>query len=148
LNNHFLGVSMKKYLTAYIGTAIGFCVLDFFWLTLVAPSFYQAQIGPLLLAEPDLAVALAFYGLFVAALVTFCVLPALSCASWLRAALLGAFFGLVAYATYDLTNLATLKGWTAALALVDMAWGSALSATASVCGYFFCHFFFRTSRSA
>jgi uncharacterized membrane protein len=134
---------MKKYLIAYAGTAFGFCLLDFFWLTLVAPSFYQGQIGPLLLAEPDLAVALAFYVLFVAALVTFCVLPAVAGASWVRAMLLGGFFGLVAYATYDLTNLATLKGWTVQVALADMAWGSALSAFSSVCGYFCSVFFFR-----
>jgi uncharacterized membrane protein len=139
---------MKKYLIAYAGTALGFCMLDFFWLTLVAPAFYQGQIGPLLLAEPDLAVALAFYVLFVAALVTFCVLPAVASASWIRAVLLGGFFGLVAYATYDLTNLSTLKGWTVRLALTDMAWGSALSAVSSACGYFFSAFFARKSGRA
>jgi uncharacterized membrane protein len=139
---------MKKYLIAYAGTALGFCMLDFFWLTRIAPSFYQSQIGPLLLVEPDLAVALAFYALFVAALVTFCVLPAVAGASWVRAMLLGGFFGLVAYATYDLTNLATLKGWTIRLALTDIAWGSALSAVSSVCGYFCSDFFLRKSGRA
>jgi uncharacterized membrane protein len=139
---------MKKYLIAYVGTVLGFCTLDFFWLTRVAPAFYQGQIGPLLLAEPDLAVALAFYLLFVAALVTFCVLPAIARASWTRAVLLGGFFGLVAYGTYDLTNLSTLKGWTVRLALTDMAWGSALSAVSSACGYFFSGFFARKSGRA
>lgn len=127
---------MLKYLLAYGATALAFCVLDFTWLTIVAPKFYQAQIGSLLLDKPNLLPALAFYILYIAGLVTFCVAPALDASSWTRALVLGGVFGLVAYATYDLSNLATLKGWTTTLSLVDIGWGALASAGASACGYF------------
>ena len=126
---------MSRYLHAYIATAVGFCALDFIWLTLAAPTFYQAQIGQLLVAKPNLVPALAFYVVYVAGLVLFCVLPAVDAGSWSKAAMLGAALGVVAYATYDLSNLATLKGWTVALTLADMAWGGVASALASTFGY-------------
>lgn len=127
---------MSRYLVAYLATAIAFCALDFAWLGLVAPGFYKAQIGPLLLARPHLVPALIFYVLYVAGLVIFCVLPGVDAGSWIKAAVLGALFGLVAYATYDLSNLATLKDWTTQLSIVDMVWGTIASATASTFGYF------------
>ncbi|MBC7575493.1 MAG: DUF2177 family protein [Herminiimonas sp.] len=127
---------MNRYLVAYFATAVAFCALDFAWLTVVAPKFYQAQVGPLLLARPNLMPALAFYVIYVVGLVVFCVMPGVSAASWMRAAMLGGLLGLIAYCTYDLSNLATLKGWTTALTVVDMAWGSVASAGASTCGYF------------
>lgn len=127
---------MLKYGLAYLATAIAFCALDFAWLTVVAPKFYQAQIGSLLLEKPSLLPALAFYLLYVAGLLVFCISPGVAAGEWTRSLLLGALFGLVAYATYDLSNLATLKGWTTSLSLVDMAWGAFASALASTCGYF------------
>lgn len=127
---------MLKYVLAYGATAIAFCALDFAWLTMVAPKFYQAQIGSLLLEKPNLLPALAFYILYVGGLVIFCVNPGLSTGQWVRSLVLGGLLGLVAYATYDLSNLATLKGWTTSLSLMDMAWGTAVSAIASTCGYF------------
>ena len=130
---------------ASIGVALTTSVLDFVWLGLVSPAFYQSQLGPMLLPQPNLIPALAFYVLYVAGLMVFCVTPALALASWRKAALLGAMFGLVAYGMYDLSNLATLKGWTVNVAIVDMLWGSALSASASCCGYF-CGGWFKRSR--
>ncbi len=127
---------MLKYVLAYGATALAFCALDFAWLTVVAPKFYQAQIGALLLERPNLLPALAFYVLYVAGLVIFCVAPALESGAWTRAMVLGALLGLVAYTTYDLSNLATLKGWSTSLSLVDMCWGAVASAGASTCGYF------------
>ena len=127
---------MLKYVLAYGATAIAFCALDFAWLTVVAPKFYQAQVGALLLEKPNLLPALAFYVLYVAGLLVFCVGPALETAAWTRALVMGALFGLVAYATYDLSNLATLKGWTTSLSMVDMCWGAVASALACTCGYF------------
>ncbi|MBC7513183.1 MAG: DUF2177 family protein [Herminiimonas sp.] len=126
---------MSRYLYAYLATAVAFCALDFAWLGLVAPSFYKAQIGPLLLDKPNLVPALVFYVLYVAGLVIFCVMPGVEAASWTKAAILGGLFGLFAYATYDLSNLATLKDWTVQISIVDMVWGSAASAIASTCGY-------------
>ena len=127
---------MLKYVLAYGATALAFCALDFAWLTVVAPKFYQAQIGALLMERPNLLPALAFYVLYVAGLVIFCVAPALESGAWTRAMVLGALLGLVAYTTYDLSNLATLKGWSTSLSLVDMCWGAVASAGASTCGYF------------
>lgn len=128
---------LKPALIAYAGTALAFCALDFCWLAVMTPRFYQLQIGPLLLDSPQWQPGLAFYLLYVLGLIIFCVLPVLRmpASTWLRAASLGALFGLVAYATYDLSNLATLRGWTFPLTLVDMAWGATASAIASTCGY-------------
>lgn len=132
---------MNKVALAYIVTAVAFCALDFVWLGLVAPKFYQAQIGPLLLQTPKLIPAIVFYALYVAGLVYFCVLPGLDVDSLSQAMLRGALFGLVAYATYDLSNLATLKNWTLQITLVDMGWGCIASAVASAGGYMLTRFF-------
>jgi uncharacterized membrane protein len=127
---------MLKYFLAYVATGIAFCALDFAWLTLVAPKFYQAQIGQLLLDKPNFLPALVFYVLYTGGLVVFCVSPAINADEWTHALVMGALFGLVAYATYDLSNLATLKGWSTSLTLVDIAWGASASSAASIFGYF------------
>ena len=135
---------MSRYLYAYLATAVAFCALDFAWLGLVAPSFYKTQIGPLLLEKPNLAPALLFYVVYVVGLVVFGVMPAVTAGSWIKAATLGALLGFVAYATYDLSNYATLRSWTLSITVVDMLWGSAASAIASSCGYFGTLFLSRT----
>jgi uncharacterized membrane protein len=113
----------------YCITLFVFLVLDAIWLGLIAQPFYQAQIGFLLAEKAILAAASVFYLLYVAGLVFFVVEPALQAGTTPgRAALRGAFFGLVAYATYDLTNLATVDRWPIAVTAVDMAWGAALGA--------------------
>jgi uncharacterized membrane protein len=122
------GAGMKQFLSQYAVAVAVFLALDAIWLGLVARGFYVAELGPLLRDSPNFAVAFVFYLLFVAGLVYFVTLPAQTV---MQAALTGAFFGLVAYATYDLTNLATLKGFSSRAAIVDMAWGAVLSA--SVC---------------
>jgi len=113
----------------YFITLVIFLILDGIWLGLIAQPFYQAQIGFLLSKNPNWAAAGAFYLLYVAGLVGFVVNPAVqSGAAPGRAALRGAFFGLVAYATYDLTNLATVDRWPLLLTIVDLAWGATLGA--------------------
>jgi len=113
----------------YFITLICFLILDAIWLGLIAQPFYQAQIGFLLAKNPNWLAAGAFYLLYVAGLVLFVVGPALRAGTPpVRAALRGAFFGLVAYATYDLTNLATIDRWPIAVTAVDMAWGAASGA--------------------
>ena len=109
-----------------------FFVIDMIWLGLVASGFYRAQIGFLMTPEVNWPPAIAFYLLFVIGLVFFVVSPALEKGSWVHALLAGALFGLIAYATYDLTNLATLKEWPLLLTLVDLAWGAVLAASVSV----------------
>jgi uncharacterized membrane protein len=113
----------------YFITLICFLILDAIWLGLIAQPFYQAQIGFLLAKNPNWLAAGAFYLLYVAGLVSFVVGPALRTGTPpARAARRGAFFGLVAYATYDLTNLATVDRWPLLLTVVDMAWGTLLGA--------------------
>ena len=113
----------------YFVTLICFLILDAIWLGLIAQPFYQAQIGFLLAKNPNWLAAGAFYLLYVAGLVFFVVGPALRAGTPpVRTALRGAFFGLVAYATYDLTNLATVDRWPLLLTAVDMAWGTLLGA--------------------
>ncbi|QPC86790.1 DUF2177 family protein [Mesorhizobium sp. NBSH29] len=124
------------YLIAYVATAIVFLGLDFIWLSQIAIGFYKSRIGALLMDEPNLGVSAIFYLFYVAGLVYLAVVPALNSGSWTTALVAGAVFGLVAYGTYDITNLATLKGWSVSVSVVDMIWGMCLSSVAATSGYF------------
>ncbi len=126
---------MTRMLVAYVATLILFCFCDFVWLGWIAKDYYQSQLGGMLLAQPNWAAAIAFYALYAAGVVLFCIAPALDAGSMGKAALLGALLGALAYATYDLSNLATLKGWPVVLALVDIAWGAFVTALAATAGY-------------
>ena len=120
----------------YFITLICFLILDAIWLGLIAQPFYQAQIGFLLAKNPNWLAAGAFYLLYVAGLVLFVVGPALRAGTPpVRAALRGAFFGLVAYATYDLTNQATMRDWPLIVTVVDLIWGTVLTGTVAVVSY-------------
>ena len=112
-----------------------FFVLDMIWLGVAAKNFYAKHMGFLMKANVNWAAAVLFYALFVLGLVIFVIAPALDKGSWERALLFGAFFGLITYATYDLTNLATLKDWPLALTVVDMIWGTILAGSVSVGTY-------------
>jgi uncharacterized membrane protein len=112
-----------------------FFIIDMIWLVAVAKKFYQQQIGFLMKPDINWGAAAVFYLLFIAALVTFVITPAVEKQSWIHALIYGAFFGLVTYATYDLTNLATLKDWPILVTVVDLIWGSTLAASISVVTY-------------
>lgn len=112
-----------------------FFAIDIIWLVLVAKKFYSEQIGFLMRPDINWPAAIIFYLLFIAGLVTFVISPAVENHSWKHAILFGAFFGLVTYATYDLTNLATLKDWPVLVTLADLAWGMVLAASISVITY-------------
>jgi uncharacterized membrane protein len=124
-----------RYLVAYLVTAIVFLGLDALWLTQVALGMYRRELGTLLLDQPNLVVAGLFYLLFVAGIVVLAVAPALNGGSWINALLMGAVLGLVAYGTYDITNLSTLRNWSLTVTLADLAWGTVLSAVAATAGY-------------
>jgi len=126
---------MPRFAVAYAATLVVFCGLDFLWLGFVAKGYYQSQVGTLLLEKPNLPVAALFYGLYIVGILTFAVLPALDAGQWGKALLYGALFGFFAYATYDLTNLATLKGWSTGVAVLDLAWGVAVTAISATAGY-------------
>ena len=112
-----------------------FLAIDLVWLTVVSKDFYAKQLGYLLAKNPNLLAALIFYLLFIAGLIVFVITPALDKRLWTHALLAGAFFGLVTYATYDLTNLATIRDWPLIITVVDLVWGMALSATVSIVTY-------------
>ncbi len=99
-------------------------LLDLGWIAGIARTYYKAQLGGLLSADPVWAAVVGFYVLYTAGLVYFVIMPAVSSHSLSRAILGGLFFGLVAYGTYDLTNLATTAGWPATMSFVDMVWGA------------------------
>lgn len=109
--------------------------LDMVWLGVVAKTFYTKQIGFLMTPKVNWAAAILFYLLFLAGLVVFVIAPAVEKDSWMRALRLGALFGLITYATYDLTNLATLKDWPLALTMVDLIWGTILAGSVSAGTY-------------
>jgi len=119
---------MPTVLKAALYAGVIFLVIDAIWLAVVAQGFFRQQLGPLMREKIDLVPAAIFYVIFIAGLVWFAIMPALAEGGWTRAALNGALLGLVCYATYDLTNLATLKGWPLPMTVVDLAWGTALSA--------------------
>ncbi len=118
-------------LKLYFLTLVIFLGIDSVWLGLVAPKFYRSQIGHLMAEKANLAVAGLFYLLFVGALVYFVVAPAVQSGETRDILLRGALFGLVTYATYDLTNHATLRDWPVTVTIVDMAWGTLLTAATS-----------------
>ena len=126
---------MRKAVWAYAGVLLAFLVLDGLWLGVLMSSTYKELFGPLMLEPPKWGPAIVFYLMYVLGVVFFVVRPALARGSARRAALSGAFFGLIAYGTYDMTNWATLNGWSAQLALMDMAWGTLLTCLASLSGY-------------
>lgn len=125
---------MSRYLTLYAATAVIFFVLDFVWLSLSSGPIYRKEIGALLLAEPNLAIAAGFYLIYVLGLVVIVSAPANGDVA--KALVMGALFGLVAYGTYDLTNLSTMKGFTATVAIIDMAWGTFVTAASAAGGVF------------
>lgn len=119
-------------LKLFFTTLVAFLGIDALWLGLVAPSFYQSQIGYIMTKNPNLLAAGIFYLLFVFGMVTFVVDPGVRGQTLLQAVGRGALFGLVTYATYDLTNLATLEGWPVLVTVVDLAWGTFLSAATTL----------------
>lgn len=129
------GFFMKIVMAAYVGGLLLFLVLDYLWLGYVARDFYARQLGALLRDPPQLGIAALFYLAYVAGIVFFAVLPALRGAGFWQAVLYGALLGLLAYGTYDITNLATIKGWPVAVSLADMAWGTFVSAITAGAAY-------------
>lgn len=109
-------------------------ILDAAWLGLVAPAFYKKHIGFIMTDKPNWFAAVAFYLIFILGVTVFIVYPGWkNVDSLIKIGLLGALFGLVTYATYDLTNQATLKDWPVIVTIVDLLWGTTLTAVVSVC---------------
>ena len=112
-----------------------FFAIDIIWLAFVAKKFYNRHLGHLMRPDVNWFAAGIFYVIFLCGLVAFVISPALEKRSFLNATLYGALFGVVTYATYDLTNLATLKDWPLIVTIVDLVWGMVLSALVSAITY-------------
>mgnify|MGYP001358338503 CR=1 FL=1 len=127
---------MTRYIAAYLATLIVFLAIDFVWLSSMANTLYRPVLKEILLPDFRLAPAIVFYLLFALGLVIFGVSAGIRSGNWTDALLFGALFGFFCYATYDLTNQATLKNWETRLSVIDMAWGTVVSGAAATAGYF------------
>ena len=125
---------MLSYLIAYGITALVFLAIDFLWLNRMM-SFYKKALGDMLAERPNFMAAALFYLIYIAGVVVFAVMPSATRGSWVAAALLGGFLGFVAFATYDLTNLSTLRRWSVRIAIVDIGWGMFATALSSTAGF-------------
>ncbi len=123
---------MFYWIRVYLIAVAVFFSIDLVWLGVVAQRFYQNQIGFLLSPRVNWPAAIIFYLLYIVGMVFFVLQPALAQNSWKVALFTGAFFGFITYATYDLTNLATLKDWPLLVTVVDLLWGTTLGASVSL----------------
>lgn len=126
---------MTDFIVQLLVAGVVMGVFDAIWLSVVAKTFYRSQIGSLLLDKPNMVAAVIFYVIYTVGIVAFALSPALENGSWEYALGYGALLGFVAYATYDLTNLSTIKGFTKKLVVVDLIWGTLLTAAVSVISY-------------
>jgi uncharacterized membrane protein len=131
-----------NYLKMYIIAFIIFLAIDAIWLGLVAPKFYKSQIGHLMSEKPNLIAALVFYLLFIIGVVYFVVAPGIEAQSITKILVAGALFGFMTYATYDLTNLATLRDWPIKVTIIDLVWGTSLSTLIGVGTYYIYNWLF------
>jgi uncharacterized membrane protein len=128
-------IGMKTIVIAYLATGIAFLTVDAIWLSTMADMLYRPLLGDKLAPQFDMAPAVVFYLIYIAGIVFFAVMPALDGEGLGKAALKGAILGLVAYATYDLTNQATLKDWPLSVTLADIPWGAFVTATGASAGF-------------
>ena len=122
---------MFKYLGVYLSFLISLVVVDMIWLLGIAKGLYQAEMGDLMASEPKLLAGLAFYVLYAIGVCIFVIVPAITKQSWFDAVLYGTLFGFFCYMTYDLTSLAVMRNFSTRLAVIDIAWGSLLTAILS-----------------
>ena len=123
-----MGIGIRNFLITFVV----FMFVDLIWLGFVAKKLYSKYLGYIMSDKVNWSAAILFYVLFIIGLLVFVINPAKSVSN---ALLLGAFFGLVTYATYDLTNLATLKNWPIFITIIDLIWGTVLSASTSTISY-------------
>ncbi|MHA6260753.1 DUF2177 family protein [Sporosarcina sp. CAU 1771] len=130
-----------NFFKTYLVAVLVFFIIDIVWLVFIANNLYQQKIGHLMSENINWTAALLFYLLFIAGMIFFVIKPALTKESWIYALLVGGFFGLITYATYDMTNLATLKDWSLYITIVDIIWGTLLCSITSVVTFFIMNYF-------
>lgn len=128
-------MNIGKLILSYLLTALVFFAIDLTWLGLVAKDLYRKYLGGLLSDQVNWSAAAIFYALYIVGIFIFSILPAVEKNSWIHAVLLGGAFGFFTYATYDLTNLATLKNWPVAIVYIDILWGTILTGLVAAAGY-------------
>ena len=126
---------MRSFVTAYVAALVVFLVIDSLWLGVIAGDFYQERLASFMTGPVKVPAAVAFYLLYIVGIVVFAVAPALETGAWRTALLRGALLGLIAYATFELTNLAILPGWPLAVVLVDMVWGAVLTGSTATLAF-------------
>ena len=129
-------MELKTIILGYALTFAVFIVVDLIWLGFIAKSLYAKYLGSFLTENVNWTAAIIFYLIFVAGIILFVVYPSVEKDSFLNALVMGAIFGIVTYATYDLTNLATLKGWPLEIVIIDIFWGAVLSTIVSGSGFY------------
>ncbi|PKL36364.1 DUF2177 domain-containing protein [Candidatus Peregrinibacteria bacterium HGW-Peregrinibacteria-1] len=127
---------ISKLIISYLLTATVFFAIDMVWLGLIAKKIYNKYLSGFLSPQVNWPPAIVFYLIFIAGIMVFAIHPAITKNSPLTAITLGAFLGVLTYATYDLTNMATLKNWPIQVVLIDIAWGAILTASVSLAGYY------------
>ena len=127
---------IAKYITAYIATGISFALIDSVWLRTMYERLYKPEIGELMMKDGfRLGPAVIFYLLYILGMMVFAVGPALQSGKWQTALIWGALLGFFCYMTYDLTNHATMKVWSARVTVLDIMWGTVLTGSASLAGW-------------
>lgn len=129
-------MSIKSILINYLLTTVVFLIIDLAWLGLIAKDLYQKYLGDFMAEKVNWTAAIIFYLIYIVGISVFAIYPAVNMNSALNAALMGGLFGFFAYATYDLTNLATLKGWPLPIVFIDIAWGVVLTSMVSLSGFY------------
>lgn len=127
----------------YIIALVVFFVIDIAWLGFVAKNLYQKYLGHLMRPKTNWPAAIIFYMGYIAGLIFFVINPALQKGSYLYALVVGAIYGLITYATYDMTNLATLKDWPLLISIIDIIWGTVLNALTALISFFIINFFIK-----
>jgi uncharacterized membrane protein len=126
---------MNRYLAGFVGAAVVFSSLDAVWLTITGPRVYRPVLGTIMIDKFRLAPAIAFYLIYLSGVTFFAIAPGLEKGTWTTSAMFGAALGFVAYATYDLTNQATLTVWSLQITLLDLAWGTFVTAAGASAGF-------------
>ena len=125
-----------EYAVSYIASLVLFLLIDLIWIKSVMRPIFERHVGTIMLEQPRMGAALAFFVLYLAGLTIFAVVPAVDDGTWQTAALYGGLLGVIAYGTYETTNFSTLKGWTMQMLVIDIVWGAFLSSCVAVVGFF------------
>ncbi len=134
-------MTISKLIISYLLTAVVFFAIDIAWLGFIAKGLYNRYLSDFLSDQVNWTAAIVFYLLFIAGIFIFAILPAMEKESWRHALLYGVLFGFFTYATYDLTNLATLKNWPLNIVFIDILWGMTLTGSVATAGYFISSYF-------